>query len=59
MHAGGLNQVASALASRVPSTVLSRLPSNMALSVRNMSQMKSDQLPTHAGAEADFRKSAR
>ncbi|CAL5218552.1 g243 [Coccomyxa viridis] len=53
---GGLNQVASALASRVPSTVLSRLPSRVALSVRNLSQTKSEQLPTHAGAEVDFRK---
>ncbi len=48
--------MASALASLVPSTVLSRLPSNMALSVRNLSQTKSEQLPTHAGAEAAFRK---
>ena len=54
--AGGLNQVASAVASRVPSTVLSRLPSSLALSLRNLSQSKPDQLPTHAGAEADFRK---
>ena len=48
--------MASALASRVPSTVLSRLPSNMALSVRSMAQPKADQLPMHAPAQASLRK---
>lgn len=42
----------SALASRVPSGILSQLPSNVALSLRSMSQPKPDQLPTHAAGQA-------
>ena len=54
--AGGLNQILSGLALRVPSSVLSRLPSDMALKIRTMSQQTGEQLPTHAAMQASLRK---
>ena len=54
--AGGLNHILSGLALRVPSSVLSRLPSDMALRVRAMSQQTGEQLPTHAAMQASLRK---